>query len=617
MKHLKNVFNYTLLISLVLFLSFSLFDDKDDIEKYRDNNITDDEIYQHIKYLASDELEGRFPGTNGDKLAQDYIAKEYKVYGLQPAGDNDSYIQNFNIITKLQLGEKSNLEITTNGDKKTFEVEKDFIPLGFTENGIAEGDLVFVGYGITAPELNYDDFKDKDGNDIDVSGKILVMLRYSPGYNDSDDNNFFKYENIRFKTINPRDENAAGIILITGPESNKEDNLIELRYDKISQNSGIPIINAKREIIEKIFQSNGLDLAEIQKGIDESKSPNSFALKNSNAKFETSVELVDVTTGNVVGMLEGSDPVLKNEVIVVGGHYDHLGYGQYGSLYSGEDKQIHNGADDNASGTVGVLELAQKLASNKENLKRSVLFICFGGEEAGLLGSAYFVNSELFKKLNIVSMINMDMIGRLADDKLIIYGTGTSPFWEPEITELNKTYKFDITSNAAGFGASDHTSFYQKGIPVLHFFTGLHSEYHRPIDDYDKINSKGEEKVLNLIYDLTTDVLTKETRPKFAKVETTDDANKRTGDIRVYVGTIPDFSSKSDGYKISGVKSGGPAETGGLLGGDVIIKFGSKDIKNIYDFTYALKMYKPDDIVDVIVMRGDEKLIFKVVLGRK
>jgi len=241
MKYLKNVLNNILLLSIVIFLSFSLLDGKDDIEKVRNDNITEDEIYVHIKYLASDELEGRFPGTNGDKLAQEYIAKEYKTYGLQPAGDNNSYIQHFNLITKSQLGTNNNLEISTDGNTKTFEVEKDFIPLSFTDNGIAEGDLVFVGYGITAPELNYDDFKDKDGNDIDVNGKILVMLRYSPGYNDSDENAFFKYENSRFKTINPRDENAAGIILITGPESRDDDNLIELKYDKISQNSGIPL----------------------------------------------------------------------------------------------------------------------------------------------------------------------------------------------------------------------------------------------------------------------------------------------------------------------------------------------------------------------------------------
>jgi hypothetical protein len=617
MKYRKNIISYLIIIAVAFSLAFSFIDDKDDIEKYRDDNITDEEINQHIKYLASDKLEGRFPGTDGDKLAQEYIIKEFKEYGLKPAGDNNSYIQNFDMVTQAKLGEDNKLELMIDDKSESYIIEEDFIPLGFTVNGIAEGDLVFVGYGITAPEMNYDDFTNKEGNDIDLDGKILIMLRFSPGYNNSGDNKFYQFESERYKTVIPVDAKAAGIIFVTGSESDKEDYLINLKYDKIAQNSGIPIIHLKRDILEKVFQSNGLNLSDIQKEIDETKSPNSFALENSKAKFETSVELVDVTTGNILGLLEGNDPILKDEVIVIGGHYDHLGYGQYGSLYAGEDRKIHNGADDNASGTVGVLEIAQKLAANKDNLKRSVLFMCFGGEEAGLIGSTYFAKSELFKKYNIVAMLNMDMIGRLTEEKLIVYGMGTSPYWDPKIKKINDTYKFNITYNETGFGASDHSSFYLKDIPVLHFFTGLHSDYHRPIDDYDKINTEGQEKVLNLIYDLVLDLTSKETKPDFIKVTTSIDTNTRSGNIRVYVGTIPDFSSNADGYKISGVKPGGPADIGGLKGGDIIIKFGSKDIKTIYDFMYALKMYKPDDIVDFVVMRGEEKIILKVALGRK
>lgn len=616
MKLYKNIFKTILLFVVFISLAFNFIDDRDDIEQFRNDDITDEEIYQHIKYLASDKLEGRFPGTVGDSLAQAYIVREFKEYGLIPMGD-DGYIQNFDMITKLQLGENNKLQISIDDKTGIYEVEEYFTPFGFSENGTAEGDLVFVGYGINAPKLNYNDYVDKDGNEIDLNGKILIALRYSPGYNDPADIPFQQYESERLKTVTPRDENAAGIIFVTGPESDNKDELVELKYDKIAQNSGIPIIHAKREIIERIFKSNGLDLGAIQKEIDETQSPNSFVLGNCSAKFETSVEPTNITTGNILGLLEGNDPELKDEIIVIGAHYDHLGYGQYGSLYFGEDKQIHNGADDNASGTVGVLELAQKLSANKESLKRSVLFMCFGGEEAGLLGSSYFINSDLFTNLNIIAMINMDMIGRLADDKLIIYGTGTSPYWDPKINGLNENYNFDITFNKGGFGASDHSNFYVKDIPVLHFFTGLHSDYHRPIDDYDKINSEGQEKVLKMIYDLALDLDTKDTKPEFNKVKTDNERNRKMGGFRVYVGTVPDFSSNVEGYKISGVKPGSPAENGGLQGGDVIIKFGSLDIKNIYDFTYGLKIHKPDDVVDVIVLRDGEEILFRVILGRR
>jgi len=616
MKLYKNIFKTILLFAVFVSLAFNFIDDRDVIEQLRNNDITDEEIYQHIKYLASDKLEGRFPGTIGDSLAQAYIVREFKEYGLKPMGDN-GFIQNFDMVTKLQLGENNKLEISIDDKTGSFEVGEYFNPFGFSENGIAEGELVFVGYGITAPEQNYNDYLDKDGKEIDLNGKILIALRYSPGYNDPADNPFQQYESERFKIVTPRDESAAGIIFVTGPESDNLDNLVKLRYDKIAQNSGIPIIHAKREIIERIFKSNGLDLGVIQKEIDETQSPNSFVLENCKAKFETSVEPANITTGNILGLLEGNDPELKDEIIVIGAHYDHLGYGQYGSLYFGKDKQIHNGADDNASGTVGVLELAQKLSANKENIERSVLFMCFGGEEAGLLGSSYFVNSDIFANMNIIAMINMDMIGRLSDDKLIIYGTGTSPYWDPKINELNENFNFDIIFNKAGFGASDHSNFYVKDIPVLHFFTGLHSDYHRPIDDYDKINSEGQEKVLKMIYDLAYDINLKDSKIEFVKVKESDKEKSKMGNFRVYVGTIPDFSSKEEGYKISGVKPESPAENGGLQGGDVIIKFGSLDIKNIYDFTYGLKIHKPDDVVDVIVLRDGEEVLLRVILGRR
>jgi hypothetical protein len=346
--------------------------------------------------------------------------------------------------------------------------------------------------------------------------------------------------------------------------------------------------------------------------------PNCFVIKGIEAEFEVDLEKDIAKTGNVIGFLEGSDPVLKNEVIVIGAHFDHLGYGGPNSMHRGMDKRIHNGADDNASGTAGVMEVAQKLASEKENLKRSFLFLCFTGEEEGLIGSSYFVKSEEFKKYNIVAMLNMDMVGRLKDDKLILNGTGTSPYWVPKFEELNKTYSFKPSYNADGFGPSDHSSFYGKDLPVLMFFTDLHSDYHKPSDTYDKINTAGEEKVLKLVYDISFDLSTRSDKPTFTKVAAKQDDNKgERKSVKVYVGTVPDFSYTDAGYKISGVQAGSPAEKAGILAADIMIKFGDAVINNLYDYTAALGNYKPGQEVEVVVKRGTEEITVKVLLGTK
>jgi len=598
------------------FFGFLPSDNKDDIEKIRSNNITKDEIYQHIKYLSSDELEGRFPGTAGDALTGEYIASEFKKYNLQPYGDN-GYFQPFEIYTQVKLAGENNFKTESGGSANTYSVEQDFVPFGFSASGTAEGELVFVGYGISAPEQNYDDYKGKDGNDIDISGKILVMMKYSPGGSEPHNNPFEKYEPTRFKTLNARDGNAKAIIVINGPNAG-EDKLIRMTYDNVLQDAGIPVINCRREIIENIFSANGLDLLQIQNEIDSTKKPNSFVLNNTKASVETHVEPVKAVTDNVIGFIEGNDPVLKKEVIVIGAHKDHLGYGIYGSLFSGSDKQIHNGADDNASGTAGLLEIAQKISTeDKKSLKRSVLFIAFAAEEAGLLGSAYFTKSKIFEDINVAAMLNMDMIGRLSDNKVIIYGTGTSSVWESLIDSLNDPYNFTITKTPDGFGPSDHSSFYAKNIPVLHFFTGTHKDYHSPSDDIELINAEGEVKVANMVYDIAMTLDEMNSKPDFIKTVSSNNETKSMGSVKVYVGTIPDYSSTAEGMKLAGVKEGSPADKGGLKAEDIIIKFGSKDVKNIYDYMYAMGEYKPGEEAEIIVLRNNEKVTLKIVLGSR
>ncbi|MBS1551731.1 MAG: M20/M25/M40 family metallo-hydrolase [Bacteroidetes bacterium] len=605
---------FFLVIALIV-SSFDTFDKSDGIENVRSSKITKDEIYEHIKYLSSDKLEGRFPGTAGDSLTYSYIQNEFMKYKVKPAGEI-GYLQPFDLVTEVKLAGENEFKISSGDKTDNYTLGTDFTPLGFSGKGKVEGELVFMGYGISAPDQNYDDYKDKNGKEIDIKGKILVIMRYSPGENDPHNNPFEKYEPSRYKTLSARNGEAAGVIFITGPQSG-EDVLQKMKYDNVMQNAGLPVISSKREIIENIFRNNGLDLSKIQSDINDSKKSNSFVLNNVKAYMETDVEPVDAKTNNVIGFIEGSDPVLKNEVIVIGAHKDHLGYGLYGSLYKGNDREIHNGADDNASGTAGLLEIAQKISANKKKFGRSVLFIAFGAEEAGLLGSAYFVKSKLFENYNITAMLNMDMIGRLNDNKLIIYGTGTSSVWNSSLDKINHSYNFTITKNPEGLGPSDHASFYTKNIPVLHFFSGTHADYHSPTDDIEKINSEGEAKIVNMVYDIAMDLNNMKGKPDFIKVVSASNENRSMGNVKVYVGTIPDYSYSGEGMKITGAKEGSPADKGGLMSEDIIIKFGNKDVKNIYDYMYAMGEFKPGEEAEIIVLRKNEKVTLKIVLGSR
>ncbi|MFA5012558.1 MAG: M20/M25/M40 family metallo-hydrolase [Ignavibacteria bacterium] len=606
-----------LLILLLTFISGAVYS-QNAIENVRSNEITKEEIYEHINYLASEELEGRYPGTQGDILAREYISREFEKYGLIPKGDS-AFIQRFDMNNGVKKGKANTVKFFDNGKQVSIS-ESDFTPLGLSSNGKVKGGLVFAGYGINAPMLDYSDFKDANGNKIDVEGKVIIVMRYSPTTMNPNNDKLAKFEELRTKIASFKDLKPAGVIIITPPinsTSSNADILMDVGFDMVSQNAGIPIINTKRDIIESFLKQRGYDLSKIQEEINNGIKPNSFEIMGVSVEYEVDLEKNIAKTGNVVGLLEGNDPVLKNEVIVIGGHFDHLGYGGQNSMYRGKDKLPHVGADDNASGTSGVLEIAQKLSSENNKLKRSVLFICFTAEEEGLIGSSYFAKSDEFKNYNIVAMLNMDMIGRLKDDKLIINGTGTSTYWTPMIEELNKKYNFKTSMNPEGFGPSDHSSFYAKDIPVLMFFTDLHTDYHKPTDTPDKINTEGQQKVLNMVYDMAYDLSTRDVKPEFTKVAVKEENKGERKSVRVYVGTVPDFSYSDAGYKISGVQSGSPAEKAGILAGDIMIKFGDREISNLYDYTAALGEYKPGQDVNVVVKRGTEEISVVVKLGTK
>lgn len=576
-------------------------------------SITPQNIYEHIKYLASDKLEGRFPGTEGIQLARDYIASEFEKYGLIPYGEQ-GFLQEFEMVTGVSLGTNNFLKLTINKKDFNLKIKEDFTPLSYSVSEEVTGEVVFLGYGISAPDLNYDDYVDANNNPIDVEGKIVLLMKYSPEYGLPSDR-FSKFEDTRFKTIIAREKKAKAVIIFNGEISDEEDYLHKFGYEMFPNTSGIPVVQIKREVLKNILLSSGINMNKIE--ADYRNNKGTIDIHNLSSHLKVDIKVENVKTANVIGFIQGNDESLKNEVIVIGAHYDHLGYGTANSLYTGKEKLIHYGADDNASGTAGVLELAHHFSLNRDQLKRSMLFICFSGEEEGLLGSNHFVNSSLFKKLNIIAMINMDMIGRLRDNKLIINGVGTSSVWDSLINAANSTHSFNLTTTPEGFGPSDHASFYGKGVPVLMFFTDLHEDYHKPTDTYDKINTEGESKILKFIAELATNLNHYSHKPDYIAATKPEKQTEEKTKVSVYVGTIPDFASNVEGYKISGVSPGSPAEKAGLIAGDIIIKFGNKEIKNLYDYTAALSQFKPGNEVEVVILRNNETVTLKLVLGKK
>src|SRR4030066_1243082 len=494
--------------------------------------ITSEEIKEHITFLASDELKGRDSGTEEIKKAASYISDEFKNYGLEPIFQGN-YLQEFPFIKTIELTDKNTLSFLTKENEVKPKLKEDYITVPFSGNSDVNANLVFVGFGISAADLEYDDYAG-----IDVKDKIVIVMRDTPEPN-VPHSEFDAHSPLRKKASVARDKGAAAIIFFNPYDENKTtDDLVEFSFDRGGSIGGFSVVNVKRSFVEQLFQSEGINFKEVCDKIIETKKPFSFELKNSSAKISTEVKEIEAISWNVGGYLEGNDSELKNEWIIIGAHFDHLGMGGEGSLYRGDEPQIHNGADDNASGTTGVLELAEKFASVKDQLKRSIVFFTFSGEELGLLGSNYLVNNLPFPVEDAVTMINMDMIGRLKDSSLIVYGTGTSSSWKDILNKYND-YGFKLTFNDEGFGPSDHSSFYGKKIPVLFFFTGTHEDYHKPSDDTEKINLAGEKNILDYVYDIAMNIDNAPERPDYLLVE-----KKQTGQMftrKVYVGTVPDF----------------------------------------------------------------------------
>jgi hypothetical protein len=581
--------------------------------------ITAPELREHVKYLASDALKGRASGTQGNMDAAVYIATDLKLWGLKPGGDNGTFFQTFDFVSNVKAGDNNHCIIRGTGlpgGSLTLKLESECRPFGFSATGAADAPLVFVGYGISAPDKPYDDYAG-----VDVKDKIVVMLRFAPD-GSSTTSPFQKYTALRNKARIAREKGAAGMILITGPADAADDDLIKLGIDQGAGSSGIPAMSAKRAAFDQLLAGSGWSLKSIQDTIRATLKPHSFAIAGATVDLQTEITRVMGMTSNIVAYIEGNDPKLKDEVLVLGAHMDHLGMGGPGSGSMSPDTiAIHHGADDNASGTAALLELAQAFVAKPAEVKRSLVFIFFSGEELGTLGSLYYVGQPFFPLKETVAMLNMDMVGRLQNRSLTIGGSGTSSTWDSLLSRENKDSTFVLTLNPDGFGPSDHASFYGKDIPVLFFFTGIHDDYHKPSDEWTKINYAGEEKVTKYIYRLACDIDTMTVRPPFTRVQVASTGRgNASGDTRsftVTLGIVPDVGESSNGMKISGVRANGPAEKAGLKTGDIITGLAGHKIMNVYDYMGVLGELKAGDRVEVEVLREGKPLKVSAVMQKR
>ena len=566
-------------------------------------------LQQHVSYLASDALDGRRTGTAGANDAARYIAGEFARLGLKPAAAGPAtrrgsrimarYLQQFPYVAGIELGQQNAFLI---GGTQRLTVREEWMPLSFSTNASVSGSIVFVGFGIKAPELNHDDYQG-----VPVSGNIALALAGTPD-SDNPHGKFFRYVDVHLKAIAARDAGAKALLLITNEPDFKKALLARLEVDLLGGDVRLPVATVSQQALAKLAPQ--LTLSELQQL---ASAKQQSTLKPVAGPFTLTTELVrkEVPAYNVVGVLEGSDRLLKNETIVIGAHYDHLGRGGSGSL-APRSGEIHHGADDNASGTAGVLELARVLTEQRPRPKRTIVFIAFGGEEEGLLGSNYYVNHPATPLNSVVAMINMDMIGRMKDRKLVIGGVGTAKEWRDIIAQgtADPARKFELTLNEDGFGPSDHSSFYGKEIPVLFFWTGTHNDYHKPTDTSEKINYQDQTRILNLVSYIVRHLDSADKRVTYTKAKT--DPAPRTGGFRVYLGTIPNYADSNDGLLIDGVRDDSPASKAGLKAGDRIVKIGTREVKNVYDYTYALGEMKAGEEYVIEIIRGTDRLTLKI-----
>ncbi len=570
-----------------------------------------DRYIAHVKYLASPELEGRGTGTPGLEKAAKYIEDKFHSFGLKPI-PGQKYYQNFTVTVNARLGPKNSM--STAG--RELKLEHDYQPVSFSTLGASDGAIVFAGYGITAKEYNYDDYAN-----LDVKDRFVLVMRHEP--QELDEKSVFNGKNLTShstyvnKAINARVHGARGILLVSDQPTHPSDPDTFTRFGSIDgpADAGLAIAEVTAAEADQWMAAAHKNMKELIAGIDQDLKPRSFEFPpDIKARINIDVLRDFKTVHNVAAYKPGE----TNEYVIIGAHYDHLGQGGQHSLAPSEHK-THPGADDNASGTAGVIELARYFAAQPK-LKRGILFLSFAGEELGLLGSQFYADHPELPLKDAVAMINMDMIGRMKESRIFLSGVGTGTTLQKLVDDTAPKHgiKLDM-SEKAGYGSSDHSSFTAKQVPVLFFFSGLHADYHKPTDTWDKIDGPASAQLLALIGDMAGTLAASGDRPEFVRVAPAPVTGVGGGGkgYGANFGSIPDFAEIPNGVRFADVKEGSPAAKAGLKAGDILVEFDGKAIKNLYDFTYALQAKKPGDEVLVKVVRDGKTIEAKVLLTQR
>ena len=567
----------------------------------------------HVETLASSRLEGRLAGSNGERLASDYLVAELQKIGAKPLPGQGDYRLPFEFTAGTRDGGTS-VSLTGAGSatSATGTGQGDAArALSFSDNGDVSGPVVFAGYGIVVPESQ--DFGYDSYATLDVKDKIVLVLRYFPEDADQKTRGILaRYADLRYKAMAARQHGAKAMIVVTGPRSPNAGELVPMTFDTALAGSGIVAISVVGDVARAMFAGVAdKTLEEAQKALD-SANPHvaGFELPGTTARVHAAVEREKRTGHNVVAYLPATTPVtgVAKPWVAIGAHYDHLGHGEAGNTLAGKDEagKAHAGADDNASGSAAVLAIAATLAGQPR--KRNVLLGFWSGEELGLIGSNAFATSPPLPLDTLAAYLNFDMVGRMQDNKLTVQATGTSPAWAKILEQANIPAGFSLAVQEDPYQPTDVSTFNAASIPSLSFFTGTHVDYHKPSDTPDKIAYEDLDRVVDFAAAIVRRLEDAPDAPQFTKVEQQMQAGGGRAGARVYTGTIPDYSTEVKGLLLGGVVGGGPADQAGLQKGDVIVEIAGQTIANIYDYTYALDVLKIGQPSKVIYLRAGKRV---------
>jgi len=566
----------------------------------------------HVEMLASPQLGGRLTGSAGERLASDYIVSELKKMGARPLPGQADFLIPFDFTAGTRDGGTTVAvdSVPPRMSNKTFSSRSDVQALSFSDNADVTAPVVFAGYGIVVPDSQ--DFGYDSYAALDVKDKIVLVLRYFP--EDADQKTraiLSRYADLRYKALAARQHGAKAMLVVTGPNSPNAGEVVPMSFDTALAGSGIVAASISANVANSFFAAvPDKSFDDVQTQLD-TANPHvaGFDLPNLSVTVHANVVREKQTGHNVVAYLPATQPTaaVSKPWVAVGAHYDHLGHGEAGNTLANKEEanQTHFGADDNASGSAAVLAIGAALSGQPRH--RNVLLAFWSGEELGLLGSSAFAAQPPLPMNQIAAYLNFDMVGRMQDNKLTVQATGTSAMWGRIIEQTNIAAGFDLQLQADPYQPTDVATFNGASVACLTFFTGVHADYHRPTDTADKINYEDLDRVVDFAVAILRRVEDSEAAPEFVKVDPPTQPGGGRAGVRIFTGTIPDYSSDAKGLLLSGVVGGGPAEAAGLQKGDVIVEIAGQSITNIYDYTYALDVLKIGQPAKVVYMRNGQR----------